>query len=283
MLLADEPTSGLDSHSCDIVINTLANAAKGGCAVIVTIHQPSAQVFRVFDTICLLGAGGGQAWFGGPGGAIELARQRREVNAAAEVAGEADTSVEAQSPPMLMHLNPAEELLEYIVDVGQEGAAVFEASAAKAELDAAVAQALARDGVGAPAGSGRLIQANGEASLAGTTPRPTLKQRTDLPGGYVQFEMLSRRGMRQVVRDPSLMFLQLVVTILVGVLTGALFYKPGLDLNGVHNRTGLLFFIVIYFSLISMSSIGSIVSDKETFMRNDTANISHCQNFRFCS
>ena len=76
-------------------------------------------------------------------------------------------------------------------------------------------------------------------------------------------------------RDSSLMFLQLGVTLLVAVITGLLFLHPGLDLTGVHNRTGLLFFVVIYFSLISMSSIGAIVSDKETFLRERSAGILH--------
>lgn len=297
VLLADEPTSGLDSVSADIVMKTLSTAAKDGCSVIVTIHQPSAQIFSLFDTVCLLSAGGGQAFFGPAAGALDIARKRLHEGEASSqdqtIAGASDASVEIAQlerplPQNVLHLNPAEELLEYVIDVGQEGVQVFNSSPYKVTLGASISQILdaaqqrSQSVAWLPAHE-RLIQANGEAALLPATSSggdgrsiyhgASDDIECDRPGGYAQFEMLCRRGLRQVVRDPSLMFLQLVVTVFVGTLTGGLFYKPGLDLNGVHNRTGLLFFIVIYFSLISMSSIGAIVNDKETFLRERAAGL----------
>jgi hypothetical protein len=91
------------------------------------------------------------------------------------------------------------------------------------------------------------------------------------PGSFIIFWLLCSRGFRQVCRDPSLMFLQLFVTILVAVATGLFFWHLGTDLTGIHNRTGLLFFVVVYFSLISMSSIGAIIADKQIFLRERAA------------
>lgn len=54
LLLLDEPTSGLDSASAFFVIQALKNVASGGRTVISSIHQPSSEVYALFDDILLL-------------------------------------------------------------------------------------------------------------------------------------------------------------------------------------------------------------------------------------
>ncbi|CDW87920.1 abc transporter family protein [Stylonychia lemnae] len=55
ILLLDEPTSGLDSENAMRIIKLLKREAKlRGATVICSIHQPSSQLFQLFDrTICL--------------------------------------------------------------------------------------------------------------------------------------------------------------------------------------------------------------------------------------
>ncbi len=57
ILFLDEPTSGLDSYAAYIVVNILKDLAKSGCTVLCTIHQPSSEVFHLFDRVLLLGEG----------------------------------------------------------------------------------------------------------------------------------------------------------------------------------------------------------------------------------
>lgn len=57
VLLADECTSGLDSSSAFTVINQLRDLCREGRTVIASIHQPSSQMFLLFDQIMLLTAG----------------------------------------------------------------------------------------------------------------------------------------------------------------------------------------------------------------------------------
>lgn len=64
LLFLDEPTSGLDGQSAYNTVRFLRKLADLGQAVLVTIHQPSAQVFSVFDSLLLLAAGGRTAYFG---------------------------------------------------------------------------------------------------------------------------------------------------------------------------------------------------------------------------
>jgi hypothetical protein len=57
ILFLDEPTSGLDSYAAYIVINILKDLAMSGCTVLCTIHQPSSEVFHLFDRVLLLSEG----------------------------------------------------------------------------------------------------------------------------------------------------------------------------------------------------------------------------------
>ncbi|KAK8336595.1 hypothetical protein V6Z11_A09G134400 [Gossypium hirsutum] len=63
LLFLDEPTSGLDSASAFFVIQTLRNVGRDGRTIISAIHQPSSEVFSLFDDLFLL-SGGEQVYFG---------------------------------------------------------------------------------------------------------------------------------------------------------------------------------------------------------------------------
>ncbi|CAN0901808.1 ABC transporter G family member 15 [Linum grandiflorum] len=63
LLVLDEPTTGLDSAAAFFVVQTLRNIALDGSTVITSIHQPSNEVFALFDDLCLLS--GGEAIYSG--------------------------------------------------------------------------------------------------------------------------------------------------------------------------------------------------------------------------
>ncbi|KAI5387967.1 ABC transporter G family member 15 [Lathyrus oleraceus] len=71
LLFLDEPTSGLDSASAFFVVQTLRNVARDGRTVISSIHQPSSEVFALFDDLFLL-SGGETVYFGEAKLAIEF-------------------------------------------------------------------------------------------------------------------------------------------------------------------------------------------------------------------
>ncbi|PHH61101.1 hypothetical protein CDD81_763 [Ophiocordyceps australis] len=64
LIFLDEPTSGLDGQSAYHTVRFLRKLAAVGQAVLVTIHQPSAQLFAQFDTLLLLAKGGKTVYFG---------------------------------------------------------------------------------------------------------------------------------------------------------------------------------------------------------------------------
>lgn len=54
LLLLDEPTSGLDSSTALRICQMLKAEADQGMTVVATIHQPSGEVFDLFDRLIVL-------------------------------------------------------------------------------------------------------------------------------------------------------------------------------------------------------------------------------------
>ena len=49
LIFCDEPTTGLDSFMAKSVVQYLKKLTNKGKAVIVSIHQPSSEIFSLFD------------------------------------------------------------------------------------------------------------------------------------------------------------------------------------------------------------------------------------------
>lgn len=70
ILFVDEPTSGLSSIDSEIVVNLLKEQTYEGKLVIVNIHQPSSDLYKLFDKVIILDKGGYQIYYGDPNEAI---------------------------------------------------------------------------------------------------------------------------------------------------------------------------------------------------------------------
>lgn len=64
LLFLDEPTSGLDATSTLEVLGMLRDLADHGTTIIMTVHQPRIEAFRLVDMLVLLAKGGKLAYFG---------------------------------------------------------------------------------------------------------------------------------------------------------------------------------------------------------------------------
>ncbi len=70
VLIADEPTSGLSSADSEMVMTLLKEQTFKAKLVIVNIHQPSSDIFKMFDKILVMDRGGYPAYYGNPLDAI---------------------------------------------------------------------------------------------------------------------------------------------------------------------------------------------------------------------
>lgn len=66
VLFVDEPTSGLSSADSLNVINLLKEQSSNGKLIIVIIHQPSSEIFKMFDKLWILDKGGRPIYTGNP-------------------------------------------------------------------------------------------------------------------------------------------------------------------------------------------------------------------------
>ncbi|KAG5953521.1 hypothetical protein E4U53_005296 [Claviceps sorghi] len=98
LLFLDEPTSGLDGQSAYHTVRFLRKLAAVGQAVLVTIHQPSAQLFAQFDTLLLLAKGGKTVYFGDIGENASTVRDYFGRNGA----------------PCPKEINPAEHMIDVV-------------------------------------------------------------------------------------------------------------------------------------------------------------------------
>ena len=68
VIFLDEPTSGLSSYDAEAVVQMLKRLASQGKTIITTIHQPSLEIFKQFDSLIMIsrdrGGCGALAYFG---------------------------------------------------------------------------------------------------------------------------------------------------------------------------------------------------------------------------
>ena len=70
VLFVDEPTSGLSSVDSEMVMNLLKEQVYKGKLVIINIHQPSSNLYKMFDRIIFMDKGGYQIYYGNPSEAV---------------------------------------------------------------------------------------------------------------------------------------------------------------------------------------------------------------------
>lgn len=66
ILFVDEPTSGLSSRDSEIVMDLLRELTLKGKLIFVVIHQPSSEIFKMFDQVIILDVGGMMIYHGNP-------------------------------------------------------------------------------------------------------------------------------------------------------------------------------------------------------------------------
>ncbi len=66
ILFVDEPTSGLSSRDSENVIDLLKELSLKGKLIFVVIHQPSSDIYKMFDKMYIMDTGGYPIFYGNP-------------------------------------------------------------------------------------------------------------------------------------------------------------------------------------------------------------------------
>ena len=70
VMFVDEPTSGLSSRDSENIMDLLKELALKGKLIFVVIHQPSSDIFKMFDKLMILDLGGMPIYYGNPVDAV---------------------------------------------------------------------------------------------------------------------------------------------------------------------------------------------------------------------
>ncbi|KAH9484099.1 Brefeldin A resistance protein [Psilocybe cubensis] len=215
LLFLDEPTSGLDSQSAWAIMDFLRTLADNGQAILCTIHQPSAELFQVFDRMLLLKKGGKTVYFGNIGHNATTLIEYFEKNGGRKC---------------LPHENPA----EYMLDVIGAGATATsdldwyeiwkksqEAVKLQEEIDA--------------------IHTEGRNRPAVTTE---IHNEFATPWGY-QVKELFKRNASSFWRDPDYLMAKLVLNAIGGLFIGFTFFQAKDSQQGTQNKLFSIFMATI--------------------------------------
>lgn len=81
ILFVDEPTSGLSSRDSENVMDLLRELTLKGKLIFVVIHQPSSDIYKMFDKMIILDTGGYQIYYGNPvEGVMYFKRMDAQIN-----------------------------------------------------------------------------------------------------------------------------------------------------------------------------------------------------------
>ncbi len=66
VMFVDEPTSGLSSMDSELVMDLLKEITLKGKLIIINIHQPSSDIYKLFDKLLIMDKGGHPVYYGNP-------------------------------------------------------------------------------------------------------------------------------------------------------------------------------------------------------------------------
>ncbi len=109
ILIVDEPTSGLSSMDSEKVMTVLKQQTLKGKLVIVNIHQPSSDIYKLFDSLLMLDKGGHPVYYGNPVDAVSYFKLAANYVNAEE--GECDScgNVNAEQPLQILEAKMVDE------------------------------------------------------------------------------------------------------------------------------------------------------------------------------
>ncbi|KAL3512961.1 hypothetical protein ACH5RR_025678 [Cinchona calisaya] len=252
LLFLDEPTSGLDSASAFFVTQTLRGLSRDGRTVIASIHQPSSEVFELFDRLYLL-SGGKTVYFGQASEAYEFFAQAgfpcptlrnpsdhflRCINSdfdkvKATLKGSMKIRFESNDDP-LEKITTAESI-RTLIDCYRRSQYCYSAKEKVEEM----------------------------SKIKGTV--------LDSGGSQASFLMqaftLTKRSFINMSRDFGYYWLRLIIYIVVTICIGTIYLNVGTSYSSILARGACASFVFGFVTFMSIGGFPSFVEDMKVFQR----------------
>jgi len=244
LLFLDEPTTSLGTAGALNVMTTVHDLAHTqGRSVICTIHQPSAEVFNMFDWILLLQKGGRVAYFG-------------------PVAHMSDYFQSVGLPACPEDKNPADyalDMVNYMYERtksgGVDGAGTFDASpVSKERLD-------------------DLKDINDSLSSMDSMATNAAFDSEYATSSWIQYRVCLVRWWQYFSRRKIFTAIRLLAGFFLGFVEGSLWYQMDTDSqSGGFNRISIMFMSILYASFFATLAIPGIMGERAVHFREKTSN-----------
>ncbi|WWC88700.1 uncharacterized protein L201_003613 [Kwoniella dendrophila CBS 6074] len=284
ILVLDEPTSGLDSVSASRLIKLLKSLSEeNDTTIIASIHQPSSALYQSFNQVILLSKGK-QLYFGKGGSEpLKYFEEKKGCSKCPNGYNIADYLLEIAS-----YENGNSPQSGSFANGNFDRDSSGETSSTNVEEEAAVNYheiAINHSHLGresplneksityppSPPQTGVLLssQPNGSTSNIPTAQQKWWKWPTShcATTFLTQVEILSGREWKNLKRDKTLLIAHTLISCLIGVFAGGLYYKVGITIAGFQNRIGSLFFLGSLIAFSSLSALYNLVEVRGLFLR----------------
>ncbi|XP_050369118.1 ABC transporter G family member 15-like [Argentina anserina] len=252
LLFLDEPTSGLDSAAAFFVVQILRHLAQDGRTVISSIHQPSSEVFALFDDLVLLS--NGQTVYSG------------KANKAVEFFAKAGV-------PCPSRRNPSDHFLRCInsdfdkVTMNSSHKIRDVPKSTEPLMDFATAAIKAM-----------LVEKYRRSQYA-TCTRIRIREISSMEGLEVenrggsqakwwkQLSVLTQRSFLNMSRDMGYYWVRIIVYILLSLCVGTIFYDMGTSYTSIFARGACAGFISGFMTFMSIGGFPSFLEEMKVFHR----------------
>ncbi|KAL9245754.1 hypothetical protein vseg_019370 [Gypsophila vaccaria] len=238
LLFLDEPTSGLDSAASYHVMSRLIKLAQHDRrTVVASIHQPSSEVFELFNNLCLLSSG--RLVYFGP---TSMANEHFALN------GYPCPTMQNPSDHFLRTINKDFEDVEQGNEISSAEEAIkvlstsYKSSQTYQKVQQHISYVCQQGG-----GSTKSIRSN--ASF------------------LTQSIVLTKRSFVNMYRDLGYYWLRLGVYIALCLCVGTIFHDIGHSYGSIQARGAMLFFVAAFLTFMAIGGFPSFVEDMKIFER----------------
>uniref|UniRef100_A0A0N7ZS33 Protein white n=1 Tax=Daphnia magna TaxID=35525 RepID=A0A0N7ZS33_9CRUS len=242
LMFCDEPTSGLDSYMAQNIVQVLKNIASTGKTVVCTIHQPSSEVFALFDRILLMAEG--RTAFLGP-------------------VSDALSFFSSQGLPCPPNYNPADYYIHTLAIVpGQE----IESRKKSKEICDAYESSQAGQQIL------EIVKANRSFKLSESQEfqldEVNVRKSPYKASWFAQFRAVFWRSLISVLREPAVLRVKAFQTIFISMLIALIYQGQTLQYDNVRNIQGALFIFLTNMTFQNVFGVVNVItSELPIFLR----------------
>ncbi|GER56691.1 ABC transporter [Striga asiatica] len=259
LLFLDEPTSGLDSASAFFVTQTLRGLSRDGRTVIASIHQPSSEVFELFDRLYLL-SGGKTVYFGQASEAYEATILSLLFFAQAGF-------------PCPALRNPSDHFLRCInsdfdkVKATLKGSMKIKFEATDDPMEKVTTTEAIRTLVDSYHASQYCYSAKERIEEISKIKGTVLDSGGSQASFFMQATTLTARSFVNMSRDFGYYWLRLVIYVVVTICIGTIYLNVGTSYNSILARGACASFVFGFVTFMSIGGFPSFVEDMKVFQR----------------